>query len=336
MNDHFLQPLFSTPDASPFGKADNRPGLLVITNRPTQDDLATIAAGSGYRLLDMVSVGQAGARLDMQIGCDCVLLFCAGDAVPLERLIVQVETVAIQKDMALIVAADLDHIDLAYACLRNPDTLLLCQPREIDLIGALAGKWRDSGARHLLHDVGREGDGHRLQLLSEEVDRIARTLEALTQGRPSAAPSFHPGPRISDTASDYIGMPAMAPMGQPAAPDPAAVTAQKVRDLLRARRMRADFLPGDLFADPAWDMLLDLYAARLDHERVSVSSLCIASGVPPTTALRHIKTLTDTGVVLRQQDPHDGRRVFIALADATAQHLGQWFAASRRYLCGEG
>ena len=42
-------------------------------------------------------------------------------------------------------------------------------------------------------------------------------------------------------------------------------------------------------------MLLDLLAARLERERVSVSSLCIAAAVPPTTALRWIRTLTDKG-----------------------------------------
>jgi DNA-binding MarR family transcriptional regulator len=103
--------------------------------------------------------------------------------------------------------------------------------------------------------------------------------------------------------------------------------------LLRARRLREDFLPGDLFADPAWDMLLDLLAARLEQERVSVSSLCIASAVPPTTALRWIRTLTDKGIVQRQADPQDGRRVFIALADETVEALTRWFTASRRYLC---
>jgi len=36
-------------------------------------------------------------------------------------------------------------------------------------------------------------------------------------------------------------------------------------------------------ADPAWDMLLDLTAARAESRAVSVSSLCIAAGVPTTT-----------------------------------------------------
>ena len=40
----------------------------------------------------------------------------------------------------------------------------------------------------------------------------------------------------------------------------------------------------ELFGDPAWDMLLDLTAARAEHTRVSVTSLCIASAVPPTGA----------------------------------------------------
>ncbi|MGJ3628472.1 hypothetical protein AB5I41_18845 [Sphingomonas sp. MMS24-JH45] len=35
-------------------------------------------------------------------------------------------------------------------------------------------------------------------------------------------------------------------------------------------------------------MLLDLFAAELERARVSVSSLCIAAAVAPTTALRWI------------------------------------------------
>lgn len=72
----------------------------------------------------------------------------------------------------------------------------------------------------------------------------------------------------------------------------------------------------------------------LDGAQVSVSSLCIASAVPPTTALRWIRTLTDKGFVHRQADPHDGRRVFIALTEETADALTRWFTASRRFLCG--
>lgn len=97
--------------------------------------------------------------------------------------------------------------------------------------------------------------------------------------------------------------------------------------MLRQRRMREQFFPADMFADPAWDMLLDLYAARLERQPVSVSSLCIAAAVPATTALRWIKTMTDAGLFLREADPHDGRRIFIALADKSFDGMESYFEA---------
>jgi hypothetical protein len=84
--------------------------------------------------------------------------------------------------------------------------------------------------------------------------------------------------------------------------------------VIRARRMRAQFFGRGMFADPAWDMLLDLFAAGLERRRVSVSSLCIAAAVPPTTALRWIGTLHDAGLFERQADPTDRRRAYIALS----------------------
>ena len=64
-------------------------------------------------------------------------------------------------------------------------------------------------------------------------------------------------------------------------PDRILALERRIREL--QRQLRARFFDGELFADPTWDMLLDLTAARVEHTRVSVTSLCIASGVPPTT-----------------------------------------------------
>jgi DNA-binding MarR family transcriptional regulator len=94
--------------------------------------------------------------------------------------------------------------------------------------------------------------------------------------------------------------------------------------------MREQFFGPDLFADPAWDILLDLYAARLEQQRVAVSSLCIAAAVPATTALRWIKTLTETGLLVRTADPNDGRRVYIELSQETADSLDTYFEAAQR------
>lgn len=312
---------------------DSRAGLLILADNIFLDGVAGLAQAAQFRLLDIVPLDQASLRLDMQVGCDVILLFCTQPSTMVERLLVQVETLAVQNDLSVILVAGLETVDLAFACIRSDRTQLLCTPDHTDLAAALLTAGGATPQR-TLHEVNQESEGVRLQQLSEEVSRLARTLEALTSRPRHATPSFAVGPRISDRASDYIGMPAVEPIGnQIAANEEAALDAAQVRDMLRARRLREDFLPGELFADPAWDMLLDLLAARLEQERVSVSSLCIASAVPPTTALRWIRTLTDKGFVHRQADPHDGRRVFIALAEDTAEALTRWFKSSRRFLC---
>jgi DNA-binding MarR family transcriptional regulator len=105
-----------------------------------------------------------------------------------------------------------------------------------------------------------------------------------------------------------------------------------IRTLLRTRRLRTHFFRADLFADPVWDMLLDLMAARLEGKQVAVSSLCIAAAVPPTTALRWIGVMTESGLVVRVADRNDGRRVNIELAEQTAHALAAWLEEARRLL----
>ncbi|WIW88449.1 MarR family transcriptional regulator [Sphingobium sp. V4] len=318
-------------DADPIAVRDDRAGLLVVGDRVDRDDILPVADAAGLRLLGTTSLADAPARLDDQTHCDTLLLFCPSATPTLERLLVQVETQAIQSGTAVILVAGWDTVELAFACVRSPYTQLLCDPDRTELAAALVAAGERRPMPGHVHEIDRESA--RLQQLSEEVGRLARTIDALTQRNRLATPSFDLGPRISDRPSDYIGMPALAPISAAPRPtDAPAIAPQQVRDLLRARRIRADFLPGDLFADPAWDMLLDLLAARLEQERVSVSSLCIAAAVPPTTALRWIRTLTDKGLVERQADPQDGRRVFIALAQETAEALMRWFGASRRLL----
>ena len=61
---------------------------------------------------------------------------------------------------------------------------------------------------------------------------------------------------------------------------PAALTSpQRVREILKARAARRKFFNEQLFADPAWDMLLELYALKCEDLRISVSKLSHAAGV---------------------------------------------------------
>tara|TARA_R110000868_G_scaffold37022_2_gene130978 strand:- start:6992 stop:7408 length:417 start_codon:yes stop_codon:yes gene_type:complete len=103
-------------------------------------------------------------------------------------------------------------------------------------------------------------------------------------------------------------------------PEQMAQTRHWTKLLLDTYSARTGFFPDGLFADPAWDMLLDLMHARLNGKKISVSSLCIAARVPATTALRRIGDLVAAGLAVRVKDATDGRRVFIELTpDGTAR-----------------
>ncbi|GGI81273.1 hypothetical protein GCM10007973_17230 [Polymorphobacter multimanifer] len=105
---------------------------------------------------------------------------------------------------------------------------------------------------------------------------------------------------------------------------PARVDSTLVRKLIRLRRDRDRYFPAEIFADPAWDMLLDLVAARLEGRRVSVSSLCIAASVPTTTALRWIRSLAEAGIFARVTDVADARRTWIDLSDTAHGAMMAW------------
>ena len=80
-----------------------------------------------------------------------------------------------------------------------------------------------------------------------------------------------------------------------------------------------------MFADPAWDILLDLYLAEIEQRRTVVSSLCVAANVPATTALRWMTSLIDRGMLTRRSDPLDRRRVFVELTAKASQGMRCYF-----------
>lgn len=89
--------------------------------------------------------------------------------------------------------------------------------------------------------------------------------------------------------------------------------ARLVRKLQKARLHRTDFLSGNLFGEPAWDMLLELFVSANQQKRVTVGDLCRASHVPQTTALRWIDVLAKEDLITRRSDPLDARRVHLEL-----------------------
>lgn len=104
----------------------------------------------------------------------------------------------------------------------------------------------------------------------------------------------------------------------PVAPEPVAQGHEAIlllaRELYVERRRRSKFFDDDLFGEPSWDILLDLYIAAREDRRVPTTSSCIGAHVPPTTALRWLRLLEARGLVEREHDGRDGRRTFVALS----------------------
>lgn len=96
--------------------------------------------------------------------------------------------------------------------------------------------------------------------------------------------------------------------------------------VMKARRLRR-LISAGLFADPAWDMLLELYAAELGQRRICVASLCLASGFPGTTAMRYIERLCSEGLICKENDPFDGRRKFVGLTPEGIRRLDSYMAS---------
>lgn len=129
---------------------------------------------------------------------------------------------------------------------------------------------------------------------------------------------------VADNAGwgvERFGLPRDAAPASPPAANDDQMPAVAIRALIKARRARDSHFPPEMFGDPAWDMLLDLAAARLERRRVSVSSLCIAAAVPTTTALRWIKRLCDDGTLLREPDLIDRRRAYVVMSAATERSM---------------
>lgn len=82
-----------------------------------------------------------------------------------------------------------------------------------------------------------------------------------------------------------------------------------------ARRIREKHIPIELLGEPGWDMLLDLYMSYCEGKRLHSTSLCIASMVPPTTALRWITNLVNAGLAVRTKAVHDTRVTYVELSE---------------------
>lgn len=149
---------------------------------------------------------------------------------------------------------------------------------------------------------GPNAEPERFRQLTESANRLATTLSLLSIN--------------TDSFQTGVGRP-----GKVQAPP-----VELVRNVIRLRRIRSKIFPEELFADPAWDILLVLFLMDLEGREIAVSPLCEAADAPPSTVLRWIRTLAERGLVIRRPDIHDGRRILVELTPHARELLCHFFA----------
>jgi DNA-binding MarR family transcriptional regulator len=279
------------------------PLLVAATSDAALRRARVTAEASGFRAVGEVGMTEARERLCQQASAVGIWIEVDRDCgSKFDDLLDEVDIRAGKRPFGAVVCATHDLIDAVAPRLLDSNADFLVDAGPIERTASLATVTALASTPPRANDVSKDPGAERLRQLSDEVSRIAATLARL-----STAP---PAPEVE--------------LRKPVEGDIPDIPVETVRSVIRARRLRTRYFREDLFADPAWDMLLDLLQAEIAQLRVPVSSLCIAAAVPATTALRWLKNMTDEGIFVRRADPHDGRRVFVELSrDASA--------AMRRY-----
>lgn len=147
----------------------------------------------------------------------------------------------------------------------------------------------------------------RLIAAANELLALAAELEEeATRGHLAAAPRVEEAPSPLDDDARWL---------------------RHARRLYRHRRSRGHvFGDENLFGEPGWDILIDLFIAAKERKRVPVTSACIGAAVPTTTALRWLAVLEERGLILREADQSDARRIFVRLSTEAYARMVSYFA----------
>jgi hypothetical protein len=280
------------------------PLLVAASSGAAMRRAVDMAGGCGLRVAP-VEIEQASERLRQQAALSAIWIEVDRDCGrSLDQLLDDVDQLIAKRRVGAVVSLASGVIDSLGSRLFDGGAQIIVDADPIERAASLALATAVGRAPERANDVARDPGAERLRQLSDEVSRIAATLARL-----STVPA--------ETHSE---------LRKPVEGEVPDVPVETVRSVIRARRLRSRYFAEDLFADPAWDMLLDLLQAEIAQLRVPVSSLCIAAAVPATTALRWLKSMTDKGIFVRRADPHDGRRVFVELSRDASFAMRRYFA----------
>jgi DNA-binding MarR family transcriptional regulator len=106
----------------------------------------------------------------------------------------------------------------------------------------------------------------------------------------------------------------------PAAPDDDQLR-ERVDAMVAVRLRRREILSLDRLGDPVWEILLTLLSDELNNRATTINEVTRTSGVPPTTALRHLAYLLDVGALVRDGHSSDKRKVMVTLSHDMSRRL---------------
>ncbi len=231
---------------------DTRPPVMVAgASEAARLRGSEAAQAAGFRIAT-TPLDALAERLAMQAAASALWVEIEDDGGDeLDRLLDRIDRESAVRQLPAVIAAPAAMLDLIAARIIGEETQILIDPGPAERAAALAiaTAWRGRGAR--VSDITAEPGAARLRQLSDEVSRIAATLARLSTG------------------PDVAALPAGA--DRPALAELPPVSADTVRSIVRARRLRTRYFDPELFADPAWDMLLDLFQADMAQHRVPVS-----------------------------------------------------------------
>jgi DNA-binding IclR family transcriptional regulator len=101
------------------------------------------------------------------------------------------------------------------------------------------------------------------------------------------------------------------------------MTEDHIRSILILRRAREHLFGPDLFAEPAWDVLLELYAATLGGRQMSLRDIALAIKAPASTTARWVGALAERGLIASHADPNELSVLRIGLTEWGAFQMNQ-------------
>lgn len=84
----------------------------------------------------------------------------------------------------------------------------------------------------------------------------------------------------------------------------------------------------EMFGEPAWDILLDLFIRQTESDQITATSASAAAGASPRTAARWLAVLEQNELILTEPDPEDSRRQLVRFTPAGYEGMLRYLETS--------